>query len=124
MKKNISKLLREHILCLFLGLIDYKKKLITEKESKKTTTKNAIFLRNIFEIQHLIFSLLFMRITYIDGLEKEVQCTSVTRRSAGIPMLVRSIVSSEKRGSSGGRHLLSTAVKRLLGGNRVNFGFF
>ena len=65
-----------------------------------------------------------MRITYIDGLEKEVQCTSVTRRSAGIPMLVRSIVSSEKRGSSGGRHLLSTAVKRLLGGNRVNFVFF
>ena len=64
-----------------------------------------------------------MRITYIDGLEKEVQCTSVTRRSAGIPMLVRSIVSSEKRGSSGGRHLLSTAVKRLLGGNRVNFVF-
>ena len=121
MKKNISKLLREHILCLFLGLIDYKKKLISEKESKK---KIAIFLRNIFEIQHLIFSLLFMRITYIDGLEKEVQCTSVTRRSAGIPMLVRSIVSSEKRGSSGGRHLLSTAVKRLLGGNRVNFGFF
>ena len=37
-------------------------------------------------------------------------------------MLVRSIVSSEKRGSSGGRHLLSTAVKRLLGGSRVNFG--
>ena len=35
MKKNISKLLREHILCLFLGLIDYKKKLISEKESKK-----------------------------------------------------------------------------------------
>ena len=33
--KNISKLLREHILCLFLGLIDYKKKLISEKESKK-----------------------------------------------------------------------------------------
>ena len=52
MKKNISKLLRKHILCLFLGLIDYKKKLISEKESKK---KIAIFLRNIFQIQHLIF---------------------------------------------------------------------
>ena len=39
--KNISKLLREHILCLFLGLIDYKKKLISEKESKKTTTKKC-----------------------------------------------------------------------------------
>ena len=41
MKKNISKLLREHILCLFLGLIDYKKKLISEKESKITTTKKC-----------------------------------------------------------------------------------
>ena len=49
----------------------------------------------------------------IDRLEVD-HIASVTRRSAGLPMLVRSIVSSEKRGSSGGRHLLSMAVKRLL----------
>ena len=48
-----------------------------------------------------------------DRLEMD-HTASVTRRSAGLPMLVRSVVSSEKRGSSGGRYLLSMAVTRLL----------
>ena len=39
---------------------------------------------------------------------------SVTRRSAGLPLLVRAIVSSEQRGSSGGRYLLTRAIEGLL----------
>ena len=39
---------------------------------------------------------------------------SITRRSAGLPMLIRAIVSSEGRGKSGGRHLLGKAVSGLL----------
>ena len=48
----------------------------------------------------------------IDSLENHA--ASVTRRSAGLPLLVRSLVSSEERGSSGGRHLLTLAVTKLL----------
>ena len=48
----------------------------------------------------------------IDSLEGHT--ASVTRRSAGLPLLVRSLVSAEARGSSGGRHLLTLAVSKLL----------
>ena len=44
----------------------------------------------------------------------EDHAASITRRSAGLPLLVRSLVSSEERGSSGGRHLLTMAVSELL----------
>ena len=44
----------------------------------------------------------------------EGHTASVTRRSAGLPLLVRSLVSSEARGTSGGRHLLTLAVSQLL----------
>jgi hypothetical protein len=39
---------------------------------------------------------------------------SITRRSAGLPLLVRGIVTSEPRGSSGGRKLLNLAMSKLL----------
>ena len=48
----------------------------------------------------------------IDSLEGHA--ASITRRSAGLPLLVRSLVSAEDRGSSGGRHLLTIAVTKLL----------
>ena len=47
-------------------------------------------------------------------MEASHMAASITRRSAGLPMLIRAIVSSEGRGKSGGRHLLGKAVSGLL----------
>ena len=44
----------------------------------------------------------------------EGHTASVTRRSAGLPLLVKSLVSAEARGNSGGRHLLTLAVSQLV----------
>lgn len=50
----------------------------------------------------------------LTAMEEMKNSYSITRRSAGLPMLVRAIVSSEKRGNSGGRHLLNLAMNGLL----------
>lgn len=51
----------------------------------------------------------------IEQIQNVGQMASVTRRSAGWPMLIRAIVSSENRGTSGGRHLLNLAVNGCIG---------
>ena len=50
----------------------------------------------------------------LEQMESSHMTASITRRSAGLPMLIRAIVSSEGRGKSGGRHLLGKAVSGLL----------
>ena len=50
----------------------------------------------------------------LEQMESSHMAASITRRSAGLPMLIRAIVSSESRGKSGGRHLLGKAVSGLL----------
>ena len=50
----------------------------------------------------------------LEEMDSSNMAASVTRRSAGLPMLIRAIVSAEGRGKSGGRHLLKQAVGGLL----------
>ena len=47
-------------------------------------------------------------------MESRQMAASITRRSAGLPMLILAIVSAEKGGKSGGRHIFRKAVNGLL----------
>ena len=50
----------------------------------------------------------------LEQMESRQMAASITRRSAGLPMLIRAIVSAEKGGKSGGRHIFRKAVNGLL----------
>ena len=50
----------------------------------------------------------------LEQMESRQMAASITRRSAGLPMLIRAIVSAEKWGKSGGRHIFRKAVNGLL----------
>jgi hypothetical protein len=56
----------------------------------------------------------WLHMTLQESLENVQENTSVTRRSAGLPLLVKAIVASEPSGSSGGRHLLNLAILKLV----------